>query len=91
MRCHPLLHWTEEDIWEYTQHHNLPINPLYFSKDGKRYRSIGCQPCTEPIESNAGNIKEIIEELKENKTSERAGRKIDKEQHMEKLRSLGYM
>ncbi|MBU4503003.1 MAG: sulfate adenylyltransferase subunit CysD [Nanoarchaeota archaeon] len=91
VRCHPLLHWTEENIWEYTQHNNLPINPLYFSKDGKRYRSIGCQPCTEPIESNARNIKEIIEELKENKTSERAGRRIDKEQHMEKLRSLGYM
>ena len=69
------------------------MNPLYFSRKGKRYRSLGCMPCTVPIDSNALNIDEIIKELKEASTSERAGRAQDKEKAymMQKLRSLGYM
>lgn len=43
-RVHPILHWTEKDIWEYTKSRNVPYNPLY----DKGYRSIGCMPCTEP-------------------------------------------
>ena len=39
MRIHPLLHWTEEDIWEYTKAENIPFVPLYLSQYGKRYRS----------------------------------------------------
>lgn len=93
MRVHPLLHWTELDVWLYVQQENLPINPLYFAKDGKRYRSLGCMPCTVPVDSNASTIDEIVEELKTSKTPERAGRAQDKEKAymMQKLRSLGYM
>jgi len=93
MRVHPILHWTELDVWEYVKHENLPVNPLYFAKNGKRYRSLGCTPCTVPIPSNAGTIDEIIEELKTTKIPERAGRAQDKERAymMQKLRSLGYM
>lgn len=92
-RVHPLLHWTELNVWEYIQRENIPVNPLYFAKDGKRYRSLGCIPCTEPIYSNALTIKEIIKELKSIDTPERAGRAQDKERAymMQKLRSLGYM
>jgi sulfate adenylyltransferase subunit 2 len=93
VRVHPILHWTELDIWEYVEKENLPVNPLYFSKDGKRYRSLGCVPCTQPTESKADTIKKIIEEIKTSKESERGGRSQDKEEAhaMEKLRSLGYM
>lgn len=93
LRIHPLLHWTEFDVWRYIDRENIPINRLYFSKDGKRYRSLGCMPITKPIESNATTIKEIIEELEKTKIPERSGRDMDKENvyNMQKLRSLGYM
>jgi len=39
LRIHPILHWTEADIWAYTKRENIPIIPLYLAKDGKRYRS----------------------------------------------------
>jgi sulfate adenylyltransferase subunit 2 len=93
IRVHPLLHWREIDIWRYVQRENLPVNSLYFAHDGKRYRSLGCKPCTSPIESNAGTVDEILDELINSTTAERAGRAQDKEDAytMQKLRALGYM
>lgn len=93
MRVHLILHWTELDVWQYMKQEKLPVNPLYFAKDGKRYRSLGCMPCTVPVPSNAKTIDEIVEEIKTSKTPERAGRAQDKEKAymMQKLRSLGYM
>jgi len=93
VRIHPLLHWTELDIWRYTQRENIPCCDLYFAKNGKRYRSLGEKNITFPVESNASTIEEIIEELRTTKTSERAGRTMDKETEdsFEKLRASGYM
>ena len=93
IRVHPLLHWTELDIWKYIQRENIPITKLYFAKNGKRYRSIGCETCCNPIESNADSVQKIIDELRTTKVAERAGRAQDKEKAymMQKLRSLGYM
>ncbi len=93
IRIHPLLHWTEIDIWKYIQRENIPVVDLYFSKNGKRYRSLGCYPCTFPIESNVTDIEGIINELKNTKQTERAGRAQDQEDAyaMQKLRSKGYM
>jgi len=93
LRVHPILHWTELDTWMYVKQESIPINPLYFAKNGKRYRSLGCMPCTVPIKSNAKNVDEIVEELKTTTISERSGRAQDKEEAyiMQKLRALGYM
>lgn len=93
MRVHPLLGWTEVDIWKYLRRENVPITDLYFSRNGKRYRSIGCTTCCSPIDSDASNIDELIYELEHTTTSERAGRAQDKENvyTMQKLRALGYM
>lgn len=93
IRVHPLLEWTEFDIWDYIQREQIPICDLYFAKDGKRYRSLGCMPITVPIESEADTIEKIVEEIRTSKTAERAGRAQDKEKAyiMQKLRSLGYM
>jgi len=93
VRIHPLLHWTELDIWRYTKEKNVPVNPLYFARDGKRYRSLGYKESTVPIESNAKNVDEIIEELKTTDIEERSGRAQDKEKEyvMQRLRELGYM
>ncbi|MFA4880052.1 MAG: sulfate adenylyltransferase subunit CysD [Candidatus Doudnabacteria bacterium] len=93
IRVHPLLHWTEKDIWAYIKRENIPIVKLYFAKEGKRYRSIGCEPCCMPIDSNASTLAEIVAELETTKIAERSGRAQDKETAymMQKLRSLGYM
>ena len=93
IRVHPLLHWTEVDIWEYIKREKIPITDLYLAKDGKRYRSIGCHTCCAPVESDADTIDKIIHELRTTTTSERAGRAQDKESvgTMQKLRALGYM
>ena len=63
LRIHPILHWTEADIWAYTKRENIPIIPLYLARDGKRYRSLGDADITNPVASTASNIDEILIEL----------------------------
>ena len=91
VRVHPLLHWSELEIWEYIKKEKIPSVNLYFAQKGKRYRSIGCQCCCNPIDSKATNINLIIKELKTTKLPERSGRAQDKESAymMQNLRSLG--
>lgn len=93
IRVHPLLHWTELDVWRYIQREQIPVTSLYFAKDGKRYRSIGCTTCCSAVASEARTVDDIIDELETTNTSERAGRAQDKEDAytMQKLRALGYM
>ena len=42
-RLHPLLAFSEMDVWAAIQEHGLPWAPLY----ERGYRSLGCVPCTE--------------------------------------------
>lgn len=93
LRVHPLLSWTELDVWRYIKREALPVNPLYFARNGKRYRSLGCRPCTEPVKSNVTNVDDMIEEIRKSKIDERSGRAQDKEEAhaMQTLRALGYM
>ncbi len=93
IRVHPLLHWSELDIWRYIKREKIPLVPLYFARDGKRYRSLGDQDITSPVPSNASTIDEIIAELETTNTSERAGRAMDHEREdaFERLRADGYM
>jgi len=93
LRVHPMLHWREIDIWKYIKREKLPVIDLYFAKNNKRYRSIGCQCCCSPVESSADSIDKIIRELEVSRVAERSGRAQDKEKEymMQKLRSLGYM
>jgi sulfate adenylyltransferase subunit 2 len=93
IRIHPLLHWTELDVWRYIAREHIPIIDLYFARDGKRYRSLGCWPCTGCVTSQATTIDEIITELQSTTTSERAGRAQDQAETyaMQKLRAKGYM
>ena len=97
IRVHPLLDWTELDIWEYIGREEIPVTSLYFDGgDGKRYRSLGCYPCTRPVESTARTVADIVAELKTGKfanVAERSGRDQDKEDGggLETLRRGGYM
>jgi len=97
LRIHPLLDWTELDIWEYIKRENIPTVSLYYDHgEGKRYRSLGCWPCTFPVESDAKDVDGIINELKTGKfanIAERSGRAQDKEDGggLEEIRKGGYM
>ncbi len=97
VRIHPLLDWTELNIWEYIERERIPTVSLYYNQgSGKRYRSLGCYPCTFPVESDARNPSEIIEELRTGKfanIAERSGRAQDKDDGggLETLRRDGYM
>lgn len=97
VRIHPLLDWTELNIWEYIEREQIPTVSLYYNQgSGKRYRSLGCYPCTTPIESEARTVAEIIAELKTGRyanIAERSGRAQDKEDGggLETLRREGYM
>lgn len=93
IRVHPLLDFNEVDVWNFIKKEKVPINPLYFSRNGYRYRSLGCTHCTTPIKSNAKTVDQIIKELEVTKVEERSGRDQDKEKAyvMAKLRALGYM
>ncbi len=106
LRIHPLLHWTEMDIWRYIQRENIPMVPLYYAKpygefEGRdfggqmmRFRSLGEKGITWPTPSEADTLEKIIEELATTRTSERSGRPMgadEDESAFERLRAAGYM
>lgn len=97
VRIHPLLDWTELNLWEYIEREKVPVVSLYFDQGkGTRYRSLGCFPCTTPVDSSAKTVSEIVDELRIGKFSniaERSGRAQDNEDSdgLEELRKAGYM
>lgn len=93
VRVQPLLEWTELDIWEYIRREAIPIPTLYYARDGKRFRSLGCHPITHPVPSEADTIDKVIDELRLTRTSERSGRAQDHHERnaMQKLRAKGFM
>jgi len=97
VRIHPLLDWTELNIWEYIAREAIPVVGLYFDRgDGVRYRSLGCAPCTQPVTSTAATVDEIIVELRSGRfanIAERSGRAQDAADGggLETLRRDGYM
>ncbi len=97
VRIHPLLDWTELNVWEYISREAIPTVSLYYDQgNGTRYRSLGCYPCTRPVESTARNPEEIIAELRTGRfarIAERAGRAQDQDDGggLETLRRDGYM
>jgi phosphoadenosine phosphosulfate reductase len=47
-KFNPLASWTEADVWQYVREHRVPYNRLY----DQGYKSIGCAPCTRPVQPN---------------------------------------
>ena len=39
--------WTKEQTWDYIRKNKIPYNPLH----DKGYPSIGCKPCTIPVQA----------------------------------------
>lgn len=93
VRIHPLLSWSELDVWRYVRREGIPVVDLYFSRNGTRFRSLGEKSITFPVPSTAATLDEIIAELETTQVAERAGRAMDHEEEhgFERLRLDGYM
>ena len=81
MRINPILHFTERDVWDAFIQYDIPICSLY----QKGYRSLGAKITTKKV-SDVPAWEQDLEN-----TTERGGRRQDKEGLMNKLRDLGYM
>lgn len=46
VRVHPIASFTKDDVAAYLARHDIPEHPLV----ARRYLSIGCAPCTRPVE-----------------------------------------
>lgn len=45
LKVAPLADWTEADVWNYVQEHDIPVNTLHF----EGFPSIGCVHCTRRV------------------------------------------
>lgn len=45
LKINPLIHWSEEQVWNYIRTHHVPYNKLH----DKGFPSIGCEPCTRAV------------------------------------------
>jgi phosphoadenosine phosphosulfate reductase len=82
IRIKPILHFTERDVWDTTLSQNIPYCSLY----EQGYRSLGAKTTSAIAEPGVPAWEQDLEN-----TTERAGRRQDKEQQMSRLRDLGYM
>jgi len=82
MRIKPILHFTERLLWDTYQVFNIPYCILY----EQGYRSLGAKTTSAIAELGVPAWEQDLEH-----TTERAGRRQDKEKAMERLRKLGYM
>lgn len=80
-RIHPILPFTERDVWDAHSLLGIPSCSLY--RDG--YRSLGAAGTT----TKSGDVPAWEQDLEA--TTERSGRRQDKEGAMGRLRDLGYM
>jgi phosphoadenosine phosphosulfate reductase len=80
-RVHPILHFSERDVWQAIHRHNIPFCKLY--REG--FRSLGTKSSTVKM----SEIPAWEQDLEN--TPERGGRAHEKEKIMDKLRDLGYM
>lgn len=80
MRVHPILPWTEREVWDYTLESELPIHPLY----SQGYRSFDGVKDSKPTDTRPAWEQDL------EASAERAGRAQDKEEIMKRLRALGY-
>jgi sulfate adenylyltransferase subunit 2 len=79
--------------WIMVDDDRLPLNPGEQPEmRWVRFRTLGCYPLSGAVESRAGTLEEIIDEMRGARTSERQGRLIDSDEEasMEKKKREGY-
>ena len=47
VKVNPLANWSKERVWQFIRDNNVPYNPLH----DVGFPSIGCYPCTRPVQS----------------------------------------
>jgi phosphoadenosine phosphosulfate reductase len=47
VKVNPLLNWDRKQVWSFILDNDIPYNPLH----DRGYPSIGCSPCTAPVEN----------------------------------------
>ncbi len=80
-RIHPMLHFTERDIWNMIEHYQIPACSLY----AQGYRSLGAKGST----TKTSDTPRWDQDL--DRTPERGERDQEKEEIMARLRAIGYM
>ncbi|MFV2070341.1 MAG: phosphoadenylyl-sulfate reductase [Pirellulales bacterium] len=50
VKINPLVNWTKQDVWRRITDEEIPYNPLH----DEGYLSVGCWPCTRPVEAGEG-------------------------------------
>jgi len=45
LKFNPMVNWSREKVWQYLHAESIPYNELH----DRGYRSIGCWPCTRPV------------------------------------------
>lgn len=50
-KCHPILNWTQQNVWGYIKRFNVPYNPIYDKNEVEIEGGIrtGCWPCTQAV------------------------------------------
>ncbi len=48
IKINPLIHWSEDDVWDYIKKNSIPYNKLH----DQNFPSIGCEPCTRAVEAD---------------------------------------
>ena len=46
VKLNPLADWTADEVWEYVRKNDVPYHELF----DQGYASIGCAPCTRPVQ-----------------------------------------
>lgn len=64
-KVHPLANWTKDDVLHYLDENDVLVHPLH----SQGYPSIGCEPCTTPVQigedERAGRWRHIREQRKD--------------------------
>ena len=66
-KLNPLADWTEQDVWNYINEHEVPYNPLHDAG----YPSIGCTHCTRPPAANGAPLRALGERRQDRVRAER--------------------
>jgi sulfate adenylyltransferase subunit 2 len=79
--------------WIMVDDERLPLEPGETPEmRSVRFRTLGCYPLTGAVDSQASNLREVLEEMLRSRTSERQGRVIDYDEagSMEQKKKEGY-